>query len=299
MSAPYDYTYINAANSLVNPSTVHCKNAALTWYYRRYLLQKAIGCFKWVMPKEWDEDFFKYALYCCGYVAIFRTDTYGVIPNICTLGGYNIFYRPSYAVISNPLFGDSTQLTINEQCVVVKLQPDYGSIIDLVSFYADMLALCAEATGINLVNSKLAYIGVTGSKSAAETLKKIYDEAQKGNPLVIFDKDAKDGDNPIFELFTQNIGQNFIAPDILLVMRKIELEFLTKIGLPNTNTEKKERLTDDEVNSNNAETAVLGNLWLNTINNECARARELFGISEFAAEWGVGYNGNYVNNGAL
>lgn len=298
MPAPYDYTYINAKNSLASPSTVHCRNAALTWYFRRYLLQKAISVFKWEMPDTWDEDFFKYSLYCLGYVAIFRTDKYGVIPNICTLGGFNIFYRPSYAIITNPLLGASKQLTINEQCVIVKLQPDYGSIMDLINYYADMLSLCAEATGINLVNTKLAYVAVTGSKSAAETMKKVYDEVQAGNPLVVLDKDAKDNDNEIFDFMTQNIGQNFIAPDVLLSMRKIEQEFLTKIGLPNTNTEKRERLTDDEVNSNNVETKALGALWLRTINKQCEKARELFGIDKFSAEWGVS-NGDNVDSGLV
>lgn len=298
MPAPYDYTYINAKNSLSSPSTVHCRNAALTWYFRRYLLQKAISVFKWEMPDTWDEDFFKYSLYCLGYVAIFRTDKYGVIPNICTLGGFNIFYRPSYAIITNPLLGASKQLTINEQCVIIKLQPDYGSIMDLINYYADMLSLCAEATGINLVNTKLAYVAVTGSKSAAETMKKVYDEVQAGNPLVVLDKDAKDNDAEIFDFMTQNIGQNFIAPDVLLSMRKIEQEFLTKIGLPNTNTEKRERLTDDEVNSNNVETEALCSLWLRTINKQCEKARELFGIDKFSADWGVS-NGYNVNSGIV
>lgn len=296
MPAPYDYTYINAKNSLVSPSTVHCRNSALTWYFRRYLLQKAISVFKWKMPVTWDEDFFKYSLYCVGYIAIFKTDVYGVIPNICTLGGYNIFYRPKWAIITNPLIQGIKQLNIDEQCTVIKLQPDYGSIMDLINYYADMLALCAEANGINLVNTKLAYIAATKSKAAAETIKKLYDSVQAGNPLVVFDKDIADG-NDLFQLFTQNIGQNFISPDILLCMRKIEQEFLTKIGLPNTNTEKRERLTDDEVNSNNIETQALGDLWLSTINKECEKARNMFNI-ELSAEWRF-KDGYFVNSGLV
>ena len=299
MTAPYDYTYINAANSLISPSTVHCRNAELTWYFRRYLIQKAISVFKWKMPASWDPDFFRYALYARGYLAIVRTDKFGVIPTLCTLGGYNVFYRPLYAVITNPLLTGILQPVIDEQCVIIRLQPDYGSIMDLVNYYADMLSLSAEAAGINLVNTKLGFAAAARSKAAAESLKKMFDQLQAGNPLVVYDKDLADNDKPLFDFFTQNLQNTFITPDILLSMRKIEQEFLTKIGLPNTNTEKKERLTTDEVNANNGETQALADLWLETINRECAKARKMFNLKEFSADWRIDPNGNTVNNGAV
>lgn len=299
MSAPYDYTYINAKNSMISPSTVHCKNANLTWYYRRYLIQKAIAVFKWKLPENWDPDFFRYALYARGFVAIVNTNKFGVIPTLCSLGGFNVFYRPTYAVISNPLLSGILQPEIDKQCVIVRLQPDYGSIMDLVNYYADLLSLCAEASAMNVVNSKLAYIAGARSKGIAEALKKIFDQVQAGNPLSVYDKSMEDSDQPLFDFFSQNLQQNFIAPDILMTMRKIEQEFLTRIGLPNTNTDKKERLTTDEVNSNNVETRALADLWLDTINRECEKAREMFDLTEFSAEWRYPDNGNNVNSGLV
>ena len=298
-NAPYDYTYINAANSTISPSTVHCKNASLTWYFRRYLIQKAIAVFKWTMPENWDPDFFRYALYARGYLAIVNTDKFGVIPTLCTLGGYNVFYRPKYAVITNPLLSGILQPDIDVQCVVIRLQPDYGSIMDLVNYYADMLSLCAEATGINLVNTKLGFAAGAKSKAAAESLKKMYDQLQAGNPLVVYDKDLSEDDKPLFDFFTQNLQQTFITPDIQQAMRKIEQEFLTKIGLPNANTDKRERLITDEVNANNQETQILGDLWLETINRECAKARDMFDLPEFNAEWRLKPDGNNVNSGII
>lgn len=299
MNAPYDYTHINSANSMVSPSTVHCKNSNLTWYFRRYLIQKAISVFTWKLPAFWDPDFFRYALYARGYLAIVRTDKFGVIPTLCTLGGYNVFYRPLYAVITNSLLTGIMQPVIDEQCVIIHLQPDYGSIMDLVNYYADLMSLCAEATGINLVNTKLAFVAGAKSKAAAETLKKMYDLAQAGNPLVVYDKDLSEDDKPLFDFFTQDLKNTFIAPDILLAMRKIEQEFLTKIGLPNTNTDKKERLTTDEVNANNGETTALADMWLETVNRECAKARKMFGIKEFSADWRIDPNGNNVTEGPV
>ena len=283
---------------MASPSTIHCKNTALTWYFRRYLVQKAISVFTWKMPANWDPDFFRYGLYCCGYLAIVRTDKFGVIPTLCTLGGYNVFYRPRYAVIANPLLSGILEPIIDEQCTVIRLQPDFGSIMDLVNYYADLLSLCAESVAINLVNTKLGFAAGAKSKAAAESLKKMYDQLQAGNPLVVYDKDLQDNNEPVFDFFTSNLQNMFISPDILLAMRKIEQDFLTAIGLPNANTEKRERLTTDEVNANNGETVALADLWLDTINRECAKAREMFDIPEFSAEWRINPYGNNVDSGS-
>ena len=58
--APYDYNHINIYNSEISPSTVHSQNAALTGYFRRYLLQKAMSPFKWKVPEVWAENYLLY-----------------------------------------------------------------------------------------------------------------------------------------------------------------------------------------------------------------------------------------------
>lgn len=41
---PAQYDYINIANASQSPSTIHCRNTNLAFYFRRYLLQKAMSC---------------------------------------------------------------------------------------------------------------------------------------------------------------------------------------------------------------------------------------------------------------
>ena len=57
-------------------------------------------------------------------------------------------------------------------------------------------------------------------------------------------------------------------------------------------------LTDDEVHSNDQETQALAALWLDTVNRECAKAREMFQLSEFSAEWRIKPDVNNVDSGA-
>ncbi|MBO7247696.1 MAG: hypothetical protein J6V02_05060, partial [Bacteroidaceae bacterium] len=120
------------------------KNTMLQRYFRKYLLQKAISVFKWSLPDEWDEDYFKYMLYGVGYIAVLNTKSFGVICQSGALGGYNLYYRPSYIIITNPLLNETITANINTDCAIIKLQPDYSSIMDIVGFYADQMALAAE-----------------------------------------------------------------------------------------------------------------------------------------------------------
>jgi hypothetical protein len=133
--APIYYQYINASNSIVSPSTVHIHNTGLSNFFKRYLLQKAMSVFKWKLPDAWEENYFLYVLYCWGYIAVVNTDKYGVIPQACGLQGYNIFYQPTTAVITNPLLKGILTPKIDIQCSLFRLQPDYGGIMDIVDFY--------------------------------------------------------------------------------------------------------------------------------------------------------------------
>lgn len=287
MHPPYLTDYSNIVNNLVTPSTVHIHNTAAARFFKRHLLQKAISVFKWQLPDNWDKDYFLYTLYCYGFAAVVRTDKFGVIPQACSLRGFNVFYRPTHAVIVNPLIRATLDPRIDVDCVLFKLTPDYCGIMDIVDYYGDQLALCCESADVNLLNSHLAYVFFSNNQAAAESYKKLYDRIASGEPASVVDKKLLDANGkPSWELFTQNIGQNFIAPSILQAMRTLENHFDTEIGIPNANTEKKERQIVDEVNANNIETTSKLALWLEELQESCKRCAAMFGDEgRVTVEW--------------
>lgn len=257
----------------------------LVFQYSRYLLQKAISVFVWTMPATWNRAYFLYVLYCFGRLAIVNTDKFGTIPQACGLMGYNVFYQPTNAIISNPLLTGILEPRIDRECVVLKLQPDYGGIMDIVNTYANLLAECVLAADVNLVNSKTAFGFFTDKKNVADAVKKAYDEAVNGQPLIVTDKTlaGMDGKNGL-ESFFRDVKQSYILTDLLSDMRKIEAMYDTDIGIPNANTDKRERLITDEVNANNVETYSKCALWLEELQGECAKARDMFGI-DLSVTW--------------
>ena len=284
---PVGYGDINLYNAQFSPSTVHVKNTALQRYFRKYLLQKAISVFKWTLPEEWDEDYFRYVLYGIGYIAVLETRTFGVICQGGALGGYNLYYRPSYIIVTNPHLKETITANIGTDCAIIKLQPDYSSIMDIVGFYADQMALCAEALGMNLVNVKTGVVFGAENKTQAESYKKMYDQLGDGNPAVFIGKNLMDDQGkPSWYPFVQNMHEQYITSDILSDMRKIEAMYDTEIGIPNANTDKKERLVTDEINANNVETATRCELWLDSIRKGIKQANEMYDLS-LAVDWRV------------
>lgn len=286
-AAPFDYQTLNYYNSQRSPSTVHVKNTRLRRYFRKYLFQKAISVFKWDLPEEWDKDYFLFTLYGMGYIAVVDTDQYGTICQGGALGGYNLYYRPSYIIITNPLIRGTITANLDTDCALIKLQPDYSSIMDIVGYYADLMAVASEAVGINLVNVKTGTVFGAESKNKAESYKKMYDQLSAGEPAVVIDKTLLDDQGkPVWFPFTQDVKASYVASDILSDMRKIESMFDTEIGIPNANTDKRERLITDEVNANNVETASRCELWLEEIRKGLTKANEMFKLN-LKVDWRV------------
>lgn len=283
--APVFYDHQNAYNSMLSPSTMHVRDTNLQWYFRRYLLQKAIAVFKWKMPRQWAVNYFLYVLYCWGYIAIVNTDKFGVIPQGCSLKGYNVMYQPTHAVIANPLLSGILEPQIDTQCALIRLQPDYGGIMDKVNFYADVMALSAETVGTNLFNSKLAYVFAASSKRDAESFKVLFDKIASGEPAAVIAKDLFNEDgSPNWLMFNQDLKNSYIVSDIMDDMRKWELKFMTDLGIPNSNTEKKERLITAEVESNDVEVKLWADMALESLKESCQKASDMFGI-ELSVDW--------------
>lgn len=281
-SIPYDFRFINLYESARQPGTVHCQNTGLVQYYIKYLFQKMISVFEFEgIPETWAKNYFEYVLFGKGHLAVLDTDRYGVIPQDCGLGGFNVFYQPRFALIANPLLQGVGEVEIGVDCEVVKLQPDYSSPLDIVANYADLMALCMETAGVNLLNSKLSYVFAAGNKTQAEAFKKMYDQIASGQPAAFIGKELfnEDGSRN-WDVFFQNLKQNYVAGDVLNDMAKIEQRFCTAIGIPNANTEKRERLISSEVMSNQQEVRTLGALWLDNLQTDLELVRDMFGFSE-------------------
>ena len=164
--------------------------------------------------------------------------------------------------------------------------------MDIINYYAREMAVLVETMEVNGLNSKLSYVfGVPkdpdkNGKAGAETLKRVFDNVISGVPASFTDANLIDRNGkPTWLLFTQDVGKNFIVPEVQEALRRLECEFAAAVGIPsNLATNKKERVTTTEVAANNVETAVGPAFWLETAKVGVEQANALFGLN-ITVDW--------------
>lgn len=280
MSAPYSYDFLNSIYSSVSPGTIHCSDTRAVRYFANYFLQRAISAFEFEgLPKWWDTNYFFSKLFLNGFLTVFNTDIYGVIPQECALGGLNVFYMPSFCIVANPLIKTPKEMKIGLDCELIKLTRNFRGISDIITNYAQLAALAMQAVAVSLVNSKAPFISIVKDRAHSETVKKAYDKMCAGEPFIVVDSLVSDpsSDGTIFEKLEP--GRNYITDKLLDDLRTIENRFDTEIGVPNANISKKERMIVDEVNANNAETFAQSTVWLECLQESLDKVNKMFNLN--------------------
>lgn len=285
----------------MNNDTVWCPNFAvvpqtevstndrevLRNYYRKYLIQRAISVYEWDMPAEWNREYFMYNLYVWGFVSVVYTWEYGWIPQRCSLRGYNLFDSPSGIGIYNQFLG-TIERNIGEGCVLFHFNPDYSGISDIIDDYACQLAEMRLTGFANMYNSKVSYLFAVPDKKTGDIIGKVIDNVMQGKPASI----VKQKEIAELDFFQQNVKQSYIVNDILVDVRKILNAFDTEVGIPNANTEKKERQITDEVNSNNCDTRSKAARWLENFKDTCEMLNRISGQQLMSVKWRKEVAGN-------
>ena len=298
---PIFYDYQNFISASMNPSGVYTQGAVKE-YYKKYLLQKIIAQVIFDLPEEWSKNFFQYCLFCGGFVAVFDNPKFGTIFQPGAIHGYDIFYQPNAVNITNPLL-PALDLKIGEECEIIKLQPNYCGVMDIVELYADLMTEATQAVNTNLFNTKLAYVFACKDDKQAQSFKKMYDQLSSGTPAIFADKNLYDDEGkPNWQKFDTTPHETYITDKLLQDLKTIEDNFKKTIGIPISHTEKKERLINAEVENQNAETTVLIDLWLETINEGIKKVNSRYGLTLSATkrynnEGGVNYGMDEPTNG--
>lgn len=245
-----------------------------TIYYRDWLLKKILSRFEFKnIPSFWDADYFLTHLFLDGKLCI--TDSaMGILPFKCGVTGVGVFEQPTTCIIANPVLGNFER-TIDVDCALIRLQYNYQGCGWMINRYSTLLAMCDSSVAVNLMNSKAAFVFKAASKSQAATIQKMYDDITMGKPAVFVGENGALNSENVYNI---PVKQNFVADDIQLLKRKIINEFLTDIGINNTNLDKRERLTDDEVNANNDEVFANIQHWLDNLKDGIERANKLYNL---------------------
>lgn len=255
-------------------------------YYFNYLLRLTKGIFDISVPDYWDSDFILNTLLLNGVFGIFEYNSEPLAMN-CQPYGVNMYYKPTSFNIANPVLGTFNK-TIGVDGALIYLEEEpsinasFKTIRPLLTKYAYQLAACDKCIDQSLMNSGVAAIFSASSKKAAESYRKMYDEIAEGRPAVFVDEELGLTSATARNLQYTPAKDNYICDKVQIEKRCIIEEFLTAIGVNNANTDKRERLNSDEVNSNNDECYIATDVWRRNLKETIAAAKKLFPSLEFS-----------------
>lgn len=284
MWCPIGMEKINIIQNYFQPSGIKA-NSQYTDMFDRMLYERLASVFDIKYNATIDIDYFKFVLLGAGFIAITKSPLYGVFAQLPILTGYDMYCKPTKASIHTYATNaniDIDELKIGKDCAVIYLRPTRCGIFDIIGYYSYKLALVASAFDMNIFNSKLAFMIACKNKAGAQTIKKIYDQVQAGNPAVAFDEkiknedDMKGGKTNLWETFNKDLKQNFIAPELIEVFEKLLDQFDTEVGIPSVGTDKKERLNVLETEKNDVETVTRLTTWLETMQHGIDDANRLY-----------------------
>lgn len=271
-----------------SPETVEGINNSSTFYFIEWAFREIYGAYTFEgLPDGWDLDYMLQRLFIDGHFCITDTEL-GVLPLQCGFAGVNVFNHPNKVIIANPVLGSFRRYIADsvgsldkdrpgKPAALVKLQYNYSGVMPLVTRYAVMLSMCDSATAVNLINSKTAVVFAANNQKEAQSYKLMYDEITEGKPGVFIGDGLAEKIRD--RIFFQNIKEMFIAKDLEIVKRQIKNDFLSDIGINNTNTEKKERLITEEVSGNLEEIRSTAEYWIKTVNEGLGVANSLYGLN--------------------
>lgn len=268
--APYYYNQIQTWSGSHFPSTVQ-NHSATYGFWERSLFQRACSIVDFDLPDNWDgpvRDFFYYCLFRFGFLCVFENKQYGYSFQPCNLHGFDLYYQPTKAIVSNPKL--SYTFKIGENCELIKLTPDYMGVWDIISYYAEKLATMDPAINMSIINSKLSYILGAKTKASAEALKKVMDRINSGESTIVVDmllkNDPQSKDNPFTAFERGNLKNNYITDQLIADFNQILNNFNAEIGVRTMAVQdKRERMNNSEVNMKSEDCISRATVWKNSL----------------------------------
>lgn len=260
----------------IAPDDVNGLDNARVDFYRGELMRTLKGHIEIKAPDNWDRTYMKEALLIgTGYFTVTEKDS-DPLPLKCSAYGVNVFERPTNVTVANVVLGNFTR-TIGEDCELVFLEGrghGFVNLCGLIDVYAQKLANCDKAIDVNLFNTMTTIIFAVKNSKVAQAIRLMFQKISQGEPAVFVDKDTEINDPS--NIITLRAKENYVADVVQLEKDAIMNEFLTRVGINNANTEKRERLITDEVNANNDE--IIGNAkeWNDNLELCCKKVRKMF-----------------------
>lgn len=230
---------INKNNKQFIESAVQNNNSYIQYFNR--LTELATTVFEWEnLPDTVDSRFLELALFTDGYCVFFKDDVIGYLCLRCTLGGQMSVYDIPTERIAYAPNGYNNILNQSNSVVIFNNFLHTNNILE-VETYAKKLYELDRTIDVN-INAQKTPILIQASETQRLSLKNLYMKYEGNEPYIF-------ADNTLNKDCLQVLRTDapYVADKLFDLKTNVWNEYLTYIGIPNIQINKKERLITDEV----------------------------------------------------
>ena len=256
-------------------------NAIAEQYYLSRLSELAMSMFKWKnLPDTVDSRFLEYTLFYEGAVIFFKDENLqskqlaekgGYLALQVVLGGdLNVYRIPNnrraYAVngYNNQLDQFNSVIIWNN---MIRL-PEYGRMM----FYANKLWQIDRAIDVNVKGQRFP-IAILCDEIQRLTMKNVYKQYDGNEPFIFGDKNLD-----LSGIQVINTGSPYVADKLQQLKNNIWSEAMMCLGIPNSPSEKKERLVANEAKVSQGGTLASRSSRLEMRKMACREINDMFGL---------------------
>ena len=245
------------------------------FYYRMMLLARSV--FQWEgLPNGIDEKWIERYLYHEGCCMFYKDPNFGwMIAKTTANAPLNEYDEPTELrpVFTNYRGTDVHSYRNHKECVLIRNNDIMYPTAPTVELFAMRLMEIQRSIDVN-VNAMKTPVLLKCSDKQRLSLKQVFEQWNGFEPVIYGDK----------SLDTTEIDA--LKMDAPVVFDKLQMhkkdyynEFLSFLGINNANTDKRERLVDDEVNANNEQIALSASVMLKAREVACEEINKLFGLN--------------------
>lgn len=254
------------------------------WDYIERFKKIVLSMFEWEnLPTSMNQRYLEECLYYKGQASLLYDENYGFInTQCCSNGNINIYGLPSslncfsygYHSDRELYTGLPSDEAREKQCVLVMNNWQMIPTAWTMELFAYRLYEAERTCDVNIKAQKTPVLILTNDKQRL-ALENMYEQYEGNYPAIFADK------NLLTEMQVKSINteSKYIADKIMDYKKEIWNEALTFLGINSLNTEKKERLLSDEVNSNNEVINLNLQALLIPRQEACKQFNELFGLT--------------------
>ena len=234
----------------------------------------ALNRYKWEnLPNGIESRYIEQMLYDNGECAMFEHPDFGlVVLRSSSRENLNIYGEPTKLTVSG--FNEHRTVLMDD-CVRI-LNNDLGLPTQHnILYYARRMAEIDDIIMQNLRQQRVPYIFATDENNSF-SMKTLYDRIYQGEPAIFVDKEMLNG-QPENIMVIPTLAP-YLVDKLQIQKQEMERELLTFLGINNT-LEKKERLLQDETNSNNQFIKMSSDIGFKQRQLACEMMNEKFGLN--------------------